>query len=90
MSGQPPCLSGDNEQGEDEVSSGTSKKSVMRFVRMRMEMRIVKIMNIWLRNRRWEWSLTHQMKLIYITQHMLKKRGLLCQKETPERKAMKN
>ena len=26
MSGQPPCLSGDNEQGEDEVSSGTSKK----------------------------------------------------------------
>ena len=26
MSGQPPCLSGDNEQGEDEVSSGTSTK----------------------------------------------------------------
>ena len=23
---QPPCLSGDNEQGEDEVSSGTSQK----------------------------------------------------------------
>ena len=26
LSTQPPCLSGDNEQGEDEVSSGTSTK----------------------------------------------------------------
>ena len=26
MSTQPPCLSGDNEQGKDEVSSGTSTK----------------------------------------------------------------
>lgn len=62
----------------------TMKKMRYRVIVMRLQ----KIVNIELRSRRWEWNLTHQTKLICITQDTLNKNDFLWQKERRESEEM--